>query len=134
MMQLRVRLLYWLAVFIVVILGLSSRVYSESLPEFIALHFGDALWASMIYFAVRSLFVKRNFYWAVGISLLFCCGIEFSQLYQADWINRIRATYLGALILGKGFLSVDLLRYSIGIVVSLWIDKYYYIRCITKSS
>lgn len=49
--------------------------------------------------------------------------MEFSQLYQGDWINTIRDTSLGALILGKGFLGVDLIRYSIGIVIAYVIDK-----------
>jgi hypothetical protein len=43
-------------------------------------------------------------------------------LYQEDWINQIRGTILGALILGKGFLTVDLIRYITGIVIASSLD------------
>nr|WP_256760680.1 DUF2809 domain-containing protein [Cohnella sp. WQ 127256] len=101
---------------------MSSRVYADHLPDLVANHFGDALWASMIYIGVRLLFVNRSFFWAAGVSLIFCYGIEFSQLYQADWINGIRNTFLGGLVLGKGFVMVDLIRYLVGIAASLGLD------------
>ncbi|WP_239618084.1 DUF2809 domain-containing protein [Cohnella mopanensis] len=120
----KTRVTYLGAAFIVIILGLSTRAYASSLPPFVAEHFGDALWASMIYLGIRSLFANKSLGWAFGVSLIFCFGIEFSQLYQASWINGIRDTTLGGLILGKGFLTVDLIRYSIGIAVTCGIDSY----------
>ena len=51
------------------------------------------------------------------IGLLFCYGIEISQLYHAEWINSIRATTLGGLVLGYGFLWNDLVAYTIGVGV-----------------
>ncbi|MBW7455674.1 DUF2809 domain-containing protein [Paenibacillus sepulcri] len=118
----KARMYYIMAVFIVMVLGYGSRAYSETLPGFVSEHFGDALWAGMIYFGVRFLWVHKRLSWAFRVSLIFCFAIEFSQLYQADWINGIRSTLAGSLILGKGFLAVDLLRYSIGILVSCMID------------
>lgn len=44
-------------------------------------------------------------------------------MYQAEWINQLRGTQLGSLILGKGFLIVDLIRYAIGIIVATVMDK-----------
>jgi hypothetical protein len=106
-------------------LGYGSREYGESLPAFVADHFGDAFWASMIYFGVRAVFVKISLLKAVMFSLLFCFGIEFSQLYQAEWINGIRSSLIGSLVLGSGFLAVDLARYSVGIGFSVLIDRFY---------
>ena len=117
------RISYLIAVFIAIILGFCSRAFSKELPEFVADHFGDALWASMIYFGVRCLWINRNLSWAVVFSFIFCFGIEFSQLYQADWINGIRNTFFGSLVLGKGFVAVDLVRYSVGIMAACLIDK-----------
>lgn len=122
MSLLKARLPYLIAVAIVMVLGFSSRTFAAALPTFIAEHFGDALWASMIYFGVRMLRVNKRLPWAALISVLFCFGIEFSQLYQADWINGIRGTFLGALVLGSGYLTIDLLRYSAGIILSLLLD------------
>jgi len=56
----------------------------------------------------------------IGIS--FCYLIELSQLYQANWINEIRRTTLGGLVLGYGFLWSDLVAYFIGISVGAAIE------------
>ena len=111
--------------FIVIVLGISSRAFSEQLPLFVSRHFGDALWGSLVYFMFRVLLVNRRLWIALVWSLMFSFGIEFSQLYQADWINSIRATILGGLILGKGFLWVDLVRYTVGIMLSYGLEHYF---------
>jgi hypothetical protein len=113
---------YAAALLACVLLGLASRAYQSWLPEFLAVHAGDALWAGMIYCGVRMLAVNRSIAFAAFVSLLFCFAIEFSQLYQGDWLNQLRATTLGALALGHGFLAVDLLRYSAGIALALTLD------------
>jgi Protein of unknown function (DUF2809) len=116
---------YLIVAIIVMLLGIASRTYGDSLPELVAEHSGDVLWAGMIYFGVRMLFAQKSYSRAFGIALTFCFAIEISQLYQAELINAIRATTLGALVLGKGFLAVDLIRYSIGVAVSYGLDKYF---------
>jgi hypothetical protein len=121
---LKTRMLYLIAFIVAICLGLCTRMYSNSLPTFVSSHFGDGLWACMIYFGVRFLLVEKKLIFAILGSLLFCFGIEVSQLYQADWINEIRSTLIGSLVLGHGYLSVDLLRYSVGIIISYLLDKY----------
>lgn len=113
---------YFTAVVITILLGLASRKFSHLLFSFLAENAGDALWAMMVYFGFRFLFLKKKMFTAILLSFLFSFGIEFSQLYQEDWINQIRGTPLGALVLGKGFLLVDLIRYSIGIVIAASFD------------
>lgn len=117
------RTVYIIAILMTILLGLASRKYSQLLPIFVAQNAGDVLWAMMVYFGFRFLLVSRTFFTAIWLSFTFCFGIEFSQLYQADWINQIRGTFLGALILGKGFLMVDLIRYTIGITIATILDK-----------
>ena len=119
------RIFYLIAVILTIALGLSSR-YFNTLPHFIESHAGDTLWAMMVYFLFRFFFVNRSKYVALYLSVSFCFIVEFSQLYQANWINTIRDTLLGALILGKGFLGIDLLRYSVGIVIAFIVDKWTY--------
>ena len=109
-------------------LGICSRAFSDVLPLFVSRHLGDALWASMVYFGCRILFLQQRLLVSVYISLIFSFTIEFSQLYQADWINGIRSTLLGALILGKGFLVIDLIRYVVGIACSCIMDYYWFSR------
>lgn len=121
---LKARLLYAGTVIVTVVLGLGSRIFSAQLPDFVSLHFGDALWAAMVYFGFRTLFVTKNLAFIALAGLLFSFAIEFSQLYQADWINGIRETLPGALILGKGFLALDLVRYTAGIAVAFLLDYF----------
>jgi hypothetical protein len=119
----KMRITYILAVVITIILGLASRKFSPLLPIFIAENAGDMLWAMMVYFGFRLLLVCKSLITAICLSFLFSFGIEISQLYQADWMNQIRGTLLWALILGKGFLLVDLFRYGAGIILASVLDK-----------
>ena len=107
----------------VIFLGLASRKYSPNLPLFLAENAGDALWAMMVYFGFRFLLARKHILLSILFSLLFSFSIEFSQLYQADWINQIRSTWLGALVLGKGYLTVDLIRYTVGILLASFLDQ-----------
>ncbi len=83
---------------------------------------GDALWAMMIFFILRFLFINVSIRTIVLFSLLICCLVEVSQLYQEEWINNLRQTILGRLILGQGFLWSDLLAYAVGIFVGCLIE------------
>ncbi len=46
---------------------------------------------------------------------LFAFSIELSQLYHSPWLDQIRQTRVGGLILGFGFLWTDLLCYGVGV-------------------
>ncbi|MCU5376310.1 DUF2809 domain-containing protein [Bacillus cereus] len=113
----RNRLLYALFTIFVIILGLSSRKLAFALPHLLNEYLGDALWALMIFTGFGFLFPKIETKKLAFISLLFCYGIEVSQLYHTEWIDNIRATILGGLVLGYGFLWSDLVAYTIGVGV-----------------
>ena len=57
-----------------------------------------------------------------AISLLVCYGIEVSQLYHAPWIDDLRRTRLGGLIVGFGFLWSDLVCYAVGVMLALLLE------------
>ncbi|AIQ46653.1 hypothetical protein R70723_12810 [Paenibacillus sp. FSL R7-0273] len=124
------RIIYCCAIIITLVSGLCSRAYAEYLPEFAAAHLGDALWAAMVYFGFRLLLSRRSLAVALALSLLFSFGIELSQLYQAAWINEVRATLPGRLILGRGFLWIDLVRYTAGICAAYVLDR----SCMNRAS
>lgn len=117
------RLYYLSGILGTIVLGLLSRRLGDILPGFLADHAGDALWAMMVYFGFRFLLPNRAPGLSAILSLCFCFAIEFSQLYQADWINAIRSTTIGALVLGKGFLMIDLIRYTAGMVIAYVLDQ-----------
>ncbi|WP_338785900.1 DUF2809 domain-containing protein [Metabacillus sp. FJAT-53654] len=95
---------------------------TNAFPNEITVHLGDVFWASMVFFLFRLLLQQRSILITILFSVIFSFGIEISQLYQSDWINSIRNTLIGGLILGRGFLWIDLLRYSLGILISVVIE------------
>ncbi|MED0970452.1 DUF2809 domain-containing protein [Bacillus paramycoides] len=119
MIKKRNRILYAIFTIIVIVLGLSSRKFAYVLPDILNAYLGDALWALMIFTGFGFLFPKIETKKLAIISLIFCYGIEISQLYHAEWIDSIRATTLGGLVLGYGFLWSDLVAYTIGIGVGM---------------
>ena len=50
---------------------------------------------------------------AIGCTL-FTCLLEALQLWQPDWLTRIRETFLGAALLGKQFVWADIPPYFMG--------------------
>jgi glycopeptide antibiotics resistance protein len=92
------------------------------IPDIIDLYLGDSLWALMIYLIISMFFRSRSIKKVALISILFCFSIEFSQLYHSNWIDMIRSTTLGGLILGYGFLWSDLAAYLLGIGFGIVID------------
>ncbi|MED0989666.1 DUF2809 domain-containing protein [Bacillus nitratireducens] len=118
----RNRLLYAVFTIVVIILGLSSRKFAFVLPDLLNEYLGDALWSLMIFTGFGFLFPKIEMKKLAFISLIFCYGIEISQLYHAEWIDSIRATTLGGLVLGYGFLWSDLVAYTIGVGVGLFCE------------
>lgn len=130
----RNQLTYLALTFLMILLGLASRIYGYLLFDVLELNAGDALWAAMVYFGVRFILVTRPPKFSLLVSLIFCFAIEFSQIYQGEWINSIRGTTLGALILGRGFLIVDLWRYTIGVSIAYVLDmilKKFFIKSTT---
>jgi hypothetical protein len=117
-LSLKKRFSYFVLIIGIIIIGLLSRK-SVATPLWI----GDILYALMMYFTVRFFFLQKKPLFICLLSLGICVAIEFSQLLHAGWINSIRATLPGRLILGQGFLWSDLVAYTVGATFGLTIDK-----------
>lgn len=112
----RNRAVYLILIIIVMILGVLSRKL-DGLPKIISLYAGDILWALMVFLIITFIFNNKSTLFNIFIAIIFSYGIEISQLYHAPWIDSIRNTILGGLILGFGFLWSDLICYTIGIFI-----------------
>ena len=115
----KTRIYYVIIMCAVITLGLFSRTL-----DFVPLFVGDILYAILIYFIVRFLFVCSRGILIAVLSLLICYAIEFLQLYQADWIVNIRNTTVGHLILGQGFLWSDLIAYTAGVSICYALEQF----------
>ena len=118
----RNRFLYLILIIITIILGLLSRKVS-GLPHVISTYSGDVLWAMMVFFIIAFIFNKKSTIFIISWAIIFSYSIEISQLYHAPWIDSIRNTTLGALVLGFGFLWSDLFCYTVGIIIGAIIDR-----------
>ena len=58
----------------------------------------------------------------VVVSLAIAFAVELLQLYQAPWMQALRAHPLAYLVLGNGFDPLDLLAYVIGIAGAAVVD------------
>lgn len=97
-------------VLLIIGLGILSRKLN-CVPLFV----GDLLYAMMVFYLIRLVFIDASAEKIALFGLLICFTIEISQLYQASWINDIRQTLPGRYILGQGFLWSDLAAYAAGI-------------------
>ncbi len=108
---------YLLFIVFTIIIGLLSRHYT-----FIPLFIGDVLWATLVYFLFRFVFINKPVKAIVIYSLLFSYAMEFSQLYTEPWIERLRQTLFGKLVLGSVFNWGDLLSYTVGVFIGVLIE------------
>lgn len=119
----RSRPIYALATALVVGTGLLWRSGLLPLPDFVAKYGGDALWALVVFLGLGIAFHRGT---TVRIALLavgFAWSVEFLQLYHAPWIDGIRSTRLGHLVLGTTFNGPDLLAYVIGIALGALAER-----------
>ncbi len=91
-------------------LGLISR-HINCLPNEV----GDALWAMMIFCIWRIILHRKPLTIVAVVSLINSYLVEFSQLITWSFLVEFRKTFLGHVMLGQGFLWVDLVAYTIGI-------------------
>ena len=123
----------WLSLLIVLIIaiGLASRRGYMPFPAALQNYPGDALWAWVVLLCVAWVRPAITRTKLVVWSLVIAFAIEFLQLYQAPWIQALRANKLAYLMLGNGFDPLDLLAYVVGISIGAAVD-WYWQRLFTK--
>ncbi|WP_461041444.1 ribosomal maturation YjgA family protein [Spirosoma harenae] len=121
----RNRVVYGTLTLSVLAIGFASRRYFGDY-SFSRLYVGDVLWALMIFLGFAFIFRRWSTRAVAAIALAFSVGIEISQLYHAPWIDSLRATTLGGLILGFTFVWSDLLCYSLGVGLGVVIEMLFF--------
>lgn len=113
----RSRALYGLLLAAVITTGLLWRSRLMPLPPFALKYGGDALWALMVFVGFGLLLPRRSTLLLAALAIGFSTAVEFSQLYHAPWIEALRATLPGRLILGSTFNWPDLPAYALGVAL-----------------
>jgi len=107
-------------------IGLASRKFPALFPALLEKYPGDALWAQMVYWLVCICTPTASVIKVALYSLAISYADEVSQLYQSPWINQIRATTPGHLVLGSHFSWMDMLSYTIGIALVAPFDRWFF--------
>ncbi len=107
-------------------LGLLSR--TSLTPALIYPYIGDVFYALMMYFIMAFIFIHQKPSTLFILAVSVCFLIELSQLYHGPFINSIRQTRLGGLVLGFGFLWSDLVAYAVGglsglVIETKWLNR-----------
>lgn len=120
----RNRLFLTIAIVVTIALGLVSRKVPAIFPALLGKYPGDALWALMVYWAIAWLLPKAPIRKVAALALLVSYADEMSQLYHAPWLNTLRGTTIGHLVLGSAFSWLDMLAYTVGIAAGATIEYF----------
>lgn len=112
-------------IFFSVLIGIGSRKFGTYLPEFISAYAGDTMWALAFFALFHLLFPDLRLTKILLLNLAFAFLIEISQLWHPVWLDAIRHTLPGGLLLGFGFLWTDLVCYIVGSLIGYVSLNYY---------
>ena len=108
----------------VIALGLASRQHPGLFPAFLGKYPGDALWALMVFLGWSFLRPRTSTGRVAMLALATAWLVELAQLYHAPWIDAIRATAPGHLVLGNTFSWFDIMAYGVGVFAGTLIDRF----------
>ena len=123
------RTLILLSLFLIVPLGLFSKVYTGIGQEWIRDYSGDILyeifWCLFIFWFVRHDKDKielRNTTFKIALWVfLITCAIKVSQLWFGLVPIAIRSTFIWRMLLGAGFDWWDFPHYALGSLIGSWV-------------
>jgi len=115
------RILYCIIVIFLTWLALATRSHRQWFHPLIVTYGGDIIWAGMFLFFLRMIFLQTPLWKLALVAYALGVADEFTQLYRAPWAEAVRATTIGRLLFGAGFLWSDIGCYALGILLSFFI-------------
>lgn len=122
-LQMRVRYLIFALATIAV--GLMVHIRGSFLAAGLRDILGDALWAMMIVWWTGVAAPRLPLRTRALVAFAICVAVELSQRFHTPFLDTLRSTQLGQLVLGSGYDSRDLMSYAAGVVVAVVIDRLY---------
>ncbi|MEM7313552.1 MAG: DUF2809 domain-containing protein [Planctomycetota bacterium] len=119
----------------VIAAGLALKFYRGPFQEFVN-NIGPASVAyEILWMLLAFLFVPRRnaiFRIAVIVCVVTCC-LEFLQLWHPIWLETLRGTFVGKMVLGTSFSWLDFPAYPIGCMIGYAILHSICDRCPAES-
>jgi hypothetical protein len=115
--------------FILIPLGLLTKVYSGFEDELVTNYFGGVIYVVFFILLTSLIFPQISSLKLSFIILCIVCLLEFSQLIQISFLNSLRKYFIIRTLIGKVFNVSDFVSYFIGaligygILISLKIKK-----------
>lgn len=103
--------------------GLLVHRYGAGLGRVVQDVAGDALWGMMIAWGIGALWPQVGMTVRAMLAYAVCAAVEASQLIHMPWLDAMRATRLGHLVLGSDFDGRDLLAYAVGVLVAAGLER-----------
>jgi len=119
----RSRTWYALGIAVTIAVGLASRANAAQLPWWLAKTAGDALYATMMFWIVGWLAPRASTGRVALVAIAVCFAIELAQWIHTPWLDAVRATLPGRLVLGQGFHARDLACYVVGAGLAAAIER-----------
>jgi hypothetical protein len=119
----RRRVAYAIAALVVIVAGMTTRLPLVHWPPVMGKYAGAVLWGAMVYFIVRLCSPATQFAISAAIALALSAFVEFSQLWHPVWLDDIRRTTIGVLLLGRYFAWMDIAAYAVGVGFAVVIDR-----------
>jgi len=107
---------------ITVTAGLAVRFAHLGLPFSVVKYGGSGLWAAMIYWLCSTFLPSGRWTRNVAISATLGTAVEFLKLYDPPWLDAVRRTLPGIIILGRMFNWRDIATYWIAICLAAGLD------------
>jgi uncharacterized membrane protein (DUF373 family) len=113
-------------IILIIPLGYTVRFSHGPAPEWLNDFLGSLAYQIFWILFVLFIYPRASLIWtAVGVCL-FSCGLEFLQLWQPPWLQVLRATLPGRLVLGNTFTLSDFPPYFVGSFLGwLWVRWLY---------
>jgi len=118
----RKRTWYLLAFVVSIAAGLASRRFPQGLPAAFGKYPGDVLWALMVFLGMGAICNKAPGLQLGCRALCFSFGIEALKLCQAPWLLSVRHNMLGHLIFGHVFSWRNLVAYTVGVLIGMFVE------------
>jgi hypothetical protein len=83
---------------------------------------GDALWAAMMTWWISAAMPRHRLRTRAQLALAISFAVEFSQMVRLPWLDSLRATTIGHLLLGSGYDPRDLAAYAVGVAAAAIVE------------